>query len=93
MTLLLPFKTGSRPCDDESCTLSAYADYSTMALSVNFLYDLQTAPELKRKAPVTVNGQGGLPAPSPHAFVISSGKSGFDEMVKSIDEGLIVEQL
>ncbi|MCX6003986.1 MAG: metallopeptidase TldD-related protein, partial [Chloroflexi bacterium] len=43
----------------------------------------------------TGNGhrQGGLPTPSPHAFVITSGNTSFDDMVKSVEEGLVVEQL
>ena len=34
-----------------------------------------------------------MPSPSPHAFVITPGKVIFEDMVKSIDEGIIVEQL
>jgi len=37
--------------------------------------------------------QGGLPGPSPHAFVVKPGNVSFEAMVQSIDEGIIVEQL
>jgi PmbA protein len=88
----IPFKTGSRPCDDEAVPCQRTPLIQNGVVS-NFLYDLQTAARAKKKSTGNGQRQGGLPTPSPHAFVISSGKSGFDEMVKSIDEGLIVEQL
>ena len=34
-----------------------------------------------------------MPGPSPHAFVITPGNISFEDMVKNIDEGIIVEQL
>jgi PmbA protein len=89
---LVPFSTGSRPCDDEAvpCQITPLIVNGVVR---NFLYDLQTAARAKTKS--TGNGQrgGGLPGPSPHTFVISPGSVSFDDMVKSIDEGVIVEQL
>jgi PmbA protein len=60
----------------------------------SFLYDLQTAALAHTKS--TGSGRrnrGGLPAPSPSTFIITSGKTSFDEMVADIKEGLVVEQL
>ncbi len=88
----IPFRTGSRPCDDEAVPCQRTPLIQNGVVS-NFLYDLQTAARAKTKSTGNGQRQGGLPTPSPHALVISSGKTGFDEMVKSIDEGLIVEQL
>jgi PmbA protein len=88
----IPYRTGSRSCDDEAVPCHR-TPLITNGVVSNFLYDLQTAAKAKKKSTGNGHRQGGLPTPSPHAFVISPGKSGFDEMVKSIDEGLIVEQL
>jgi PmbA protein len=54
---------------------------------------LQTAARAKIKSTGNGQRQGGLPTPSPHAFVVSPGKTSFEDMVKGIDEGIIVEQL
>ncbi len=89
---LISFNIGSRRCDDE-CVPCQVTPLITNGVVNNFLYDLQTAARAKKKS--TGNGlrQGGLPSPSPHAFVITPGKVIFEDMVKSIDEGIIVEQL
>ena len=89
---LIPYNTGSRPCDDEGvpCQVTPLV---TDGVIRNFLYDLQTAARAKTKSTGHGQRQGGLPAPSPHAFMITPGNVSFEEMVKSIDEGIIVEQL
>ncbi|MCR4395044.1 MAG: metallopeptidase TldD-related protein, partial [Dehalococcoidales bacterium] len=38
-------------------------------------------------------GRGGLVSPAPSAFIIPPGEATFEEMVKDIKEGLIIEQL
>jgi len=89
----IAYRPGSRPCDDEGipsqCT--PLIENGTVA---NFLYDLQTAALAGTRS--TGNGRrsrGGLPSPSPSAFVISPGSVTFQEMVNDIKEGLVVEQL
>ena len=60
----------------------------------SFLYDLQTAALAGTKS--TGSGRrsrGGLPTPSPGAFIITPGNTSLDEMVEDIKEGLVVEQL
>jgi len=60
----------------------------------NFLYDLQTAALAHTQS--TGNGSrghGGLPTPSPSAFIIAPGNTAFDEMVNDMKEGLIIEWL
>ena len=88
----IPYGTGSRPCDDEAVPCQR-TSLITNGLVSNFLYDLQTAARAKTKSTGNGHRQGGLPTPDPHAFVISPGSTSFNDMVKSIDEGLIVEQL
>ena len=89
---LVPYNTGSCPCDDEGVPCQVTPLIANGVVS-NFLYDLQTAARAGTKS--TGNGErgGGLPGPSYHAGMISPGKVSFDNMVKSIDEGIIVEQL
>ncbi len=89
---LVPYNSGSRPCDDEAvpCRITPLVSKGVVS---NFLYDLQTAAKAKTKSTGNGQRQGGLPGPSPHAFVITPGKISFEDMVKSIDEGIIVEQL
>ncbi|MDD5289242.1 MAG: metallopeptidase TldD-related protein, partial [Dehalococcoidales bacterium] len=88
----VPYRTGSRPCDDEAVPCRRTPLITNGSVS-NFLYDLQTAARANKKSTGNGHRQGGLPTPSPHAFVISPGGSSFDDMVKNIEEGLIVEQL
>jgi len=84
---------GSRPCDDEGIP-SQRTPLIEQGVVTSFLYDLQTAALANTKSTGNGNrGRGGLPAPSPSAFVIAPGNTTFDEMVKDIKEGLVVEQL
>jgi PmbA protein len=89
---MIPYNTASRPCDDEAvpCQITPLI---TKGVVSNFLYDLQTAARAKTKSTGNGQRQGGLPTPSPHAFMITPGIVSFDDMVKNIDEGIIVEQL
>ena len=60
----------------------------------NFLYDLQTAGQAGKKSTGSGSrGRGGLMSPSPSALIISPGETTFEEMVKDIKEGLVIEQL
>jgi PmbA protein len=88
----IAYRPGSRPCDDEgvSSQCTPLIEHGTVA---NFLYDLQTAALAHTRSTGNGRRSGGLPAPSPSAFVIGSGDTTFDEMVQDIKEGLVVEQL
>ncbi len=89
----IAYRPASRPCDDEGIP-SQRTPLIEQGVVTSFLYDLQTAALANTQS--TGNGRrgrGGLPAPSPSAFIITPGKATFDEMVKDIEEGLVVEQL
>ncbi len=89
----IAYRPTSRPCDDEGIP-SQRTPLIEQGLVTNFLYDLQTAALAHTKS--TGNGDrnhGGLPAPSPSAFIIAPGNATFDDMVQDIKEGLIVEEL
>jgi PmbA protein len=89
----LAYRPGSRPCDDEAMP-SRHTPLIEQGTVAGFLYDLQTGALAGR--PSTGNGslgRGGLPAPAPSAFTIAPGDTTFDEMVRDIEEGLVVEFL
>jgi PmbA protein len=90
---LVAYRPGSRPCDDEGVK-SQRTPLVDKGVVSGFFYDLQTAALAGKKS--TGNGnrtRGSLPGPSPSALVIIPGKTTFDEMVRDIKEGLVVEQL
>jgi PmbA protein len=89
----IAYRPESRPCDDESVP-SQRTPLIKQGVVATFIYDLQTAALAHTRS--TGNGsrgRGGLPSPSPSAFIIEPGNTTFDEMVKDIKEGLIIEQL
>jgi PmbA protein len=89
----IKLRPSSRPYDDEGVP-SQRTPLIEAGKVASFLYDLQTAA--RAKAHSTGNGSrghGGLPSPSPSAFVVATGSSTFEDMVGDIKEGLVVEQL
>ena len=89
----IAYRPGSRPCDDEAIA-SQRTPLIERGTVAGFLYDLQTGALAGRLS--TGNGsrgRGGLPAPAPSAFTIATGDTTFDEMVRDIKEGLVVEFL
>ncbi|MDO8578428.1 MAG: TldD/PmbA family protein [Dehalococcoidales bacterium] len=89
----LAFRPTSRPCDDEGVP-SQRTPLIEAGRVANFYYDLQTAALAnKRSTGNGSRGRGGLPSPSPSAFVVDSGKTTLDEMISDIKEGLVVDDL
>ncbi len=87
------YRPGSRPCDDEGVPSQRTSLIEQGKVS-HFLYDLQTAALAHLQS--TGNGsreRGGLPTPLPSAFVLAPGDALFDEMVRDMKEGIIIEQL
>jgi len=87
----IAYSPQSRPCDDEGVP-SQCTPLIEGGTVTNFLYDLQTAARAGTRS--TGNGSrasGGLPAPSSSAIVIAPGDATFDDMVKDIKEGLVIE--
>ncbi len=87
------YRPGSHPFDDEGVT-SRRTPLIEDGIPVNFLYDLQTAALADKHS--TGNGKrhgGGLPSPSPNAFVIQPGDVPFNDMLADIKEGLVIEYL
>jgi PmbA protein len=89
----IAYRPESRPWDDEGVPSQRTPLVSDGAVT-NFLYDLQTAALAHTRS--TGSGsrnRGGLPAPSPSAFVVAPGSTSFDEMVNDMKEGLVIEHL
>ena len=83
----------SRPCDDEGVP-SRRMPLIENGVVRNFLYDLQTAGQANVASTGSGGrGRGGLMSPSVSALVFSTGKTLFEEMVRDIQEGLLIEQL
>ena len=89
----IDYRPGSHPFDDEGVS-SRRTPLIEAGIPVNFIYDLQTAALVDKQS--TGNGKrhgGGLPSPSPNAFVIQPGDVSFDDMLADIKEGLVIEYL
>ncbi len=87
----IAYHPSSRPSDDEGVP-SRRTPLINKGVVKGFLYDLQTAALAGKKS--TGNGsriRGSLPSPAPSALVITPGKTTFDEMVRDIKEGLVVD--
>ncbi len=89
---LQPYRPGSRPFDDEGvpCGRNRLIENGVPQA---FFYDLQTAALAKKKSTGNGHRGGGLPNPSPNAFVIAAGETSFDDIVADIKEGILIEQL
>jgi PmbA protein len=87
------YRPRSRPCDDEGVH-SQSTPLIENGMVGKFLYDLQTAGLAGVQS--TGNGErggAGLPGPSISSLVFKPGNTSFEEMVREIKEGLVVEQL
>ena len=89
----MPFRPDSRPCDDEG-TASRTVSLIDKGVVSGFIYDLQTAGQAD--AATTGSGLrsgGSIPAPSLSTLIIEEGEASFQDMVRDMKEGLVVEQL
>ena len=89
----LPFVPGSRPCDDEG-VISKKLPLIEEGIAQAFFYDLQTAGKAGTISTGSgERGLGSLPSPSTGVLQVDPGNTGLDEMIASLDEGLIIERL
>ena len=89
----MPYAVGSRMCDDEGLPTSdmPLVDGGTIA---NFLYDLQTAALAGVESTASAQrGLSSLPSPGASVIVVSEGDRAYSDMIKDVDEGLMVERL
>lgn len=89
----IDYRPGSRPCDDEGVPSQRTA-LIEKGVVANFLYDLQTAALAGAQSTGSGNrARGGMPTPSVSALIIEEGDTPFEEMIRDMKEGLVVEQL
>jgi len=88
----IPYHPASRPFDDEGVP-SQRTPLIEQGVVRNFLYDLQTSALAGTKSTGNGSRGRGLPTPSPSAFVIAPGNTSFNDMVRDIKEGLVIEEL
>lgn len=88
---LLPYVPGSRTIDDEGVPSQRNA-LIDCGVATKFFYDLQTACQAGTVSTGSASRSlGSLPSPSVGVLVIGEGGLSYDDMVKDIEEGLIVE--
>ena len=89
----LEYQPASRPCDDEGVP-SQRTSLIERGVVASFLYDLQTAAIAGAKSTGSASrARGGMPTPSVSALVIEEGDTPFEDMVRDIKEGLVIEML
>jgi len=88
----LPYQVASCPCDDEGMPSQRTTLVKNGVVS-SFYYDLQTAAMAGKRSTGNGNRSGGLPTPSPTSIVIGEGTITYEDMLKDIKEGLIVDLL
>jgi len=87
------YRPRSRPCDDEGMP-SRVIPLVEHGVVSGFIYDLQTAALAGTRSTGSGDRAGAsLPSPSVSNLVVQTGKTGFEDMVRGLDEGLVVEQL
>jgi PmbA protein len=89
----IDYRPASRPFDDEGVP-SQRAPLIEKGVVANFLYDLQTAALAGSRSTGSGNrARGGMPTPSVSALVIEEGDATFEDMIRDMKEGLVVEVL
>ncbi|MBI4300585.1 MAG: TldD/PmbA family protein [Chloroflexi bacterium] len=89
----VPFRPGSRLADDEGIP-SRRIPLMEQGVARSFLYDLQTAGLAGAQTTGSASRSlTSLPGPSSSVLLVSEGETSYDDMVKNIKDGIIVEQL
>ena len=88
-----PFSPGSRICDDE-CIPSRKVMLVEKGVITSFLYDLQTASQAGTESTGSAHrGVNTLPSPGSSVIMMDEGDVSFEEMIRDIKNGLVVERL
>jgi PmbA protein len=88
----IAFRPGSRPFDDEGIP-SQRLPLIVKGIPQNFFYDLKTAAMAHTRSTGHGGRGGGLPSPTPGAFVFGNGEITPEAMIADIKEGLLIEQV
>jgi PmbA protein len=88
----VPLRPRSRPCDDEGTPTQRTA-LIEQGVVCNFLYDLQTAGLAKAQSTGNGKRETGIPVPKESAFIVGEGDTPFEDMLRDMKEGLVVDML
>ena len=89
----LPYAPGSRMCDDEGTATRKLA-LIDRGVVTSYVYDLQTAAQAGTESTGSAHrGLSTLPAPGTSVVVVSEGDTSYQDMIKDIKDGLVVENL
>ena len=89
----IAYATGSRMCDDEGMPTRKLAliDRGTIG---TFLYDLQSAAQAGVESTASAHrGVSSLPSPGSSVIVVDEGDTSYEDMLKDMGTGLVVERL
>lgn len=86
----VPFQPGSSPWDDEGVPSQRTALVEDGVVR-GFLFDLQTARQAGTVSTGSGRRGGGLPGPGTSSLIIGEGDESYGDILKQIDEGLVVE--
>ena len=88
-----PYAPGSRPCDDEGVPAAKLTLIDKGAIN-SFLYDLQTASQAGTESTGSAQrGLNSLPSPGSSVIIVGEGDASYQDMIKEIKDGLVVERL
>jgi len=89
----LPFGLATSPLDGEGI-VSRRTEIIREGVLKNFIYDLQTASLMKAESTANaMRSYSSLPTPATTNFILKAKDTSFNEMVKDIKEGIIVDQV
>jgi PmbA protein len=88
----LPYQVASYPCDDEGMPGQRTSLVDRGVVS-HFYYDLHTAALAKTQSTGNGGRHGGVPGPSPSSIIIEGGDTSFEDMIKDVKVGLMVDTL
>jgi PmbA protein len=88
----IQYRISSSPFDDEGVPSKRLPLIKDSAPQ-NFFYDLKTAAQAHKSSTGHGGRRGGLPVPTPRAFVFNNGDVTPEDMIAEIREGLLIEQV
>lgn len=86
----LPFRPSSCPCDDEGVP-SQRTTLVGEGVVGDFLFDLRMAKLAGVRSTGSGRRSGGAPSPAISSLVVGEGDKAFDDMLREMGEGLVVE--
>ena len=88
-----PYAPGSRMCDGEGIPSRNLPLIDKGAIA-NFLYDLQTAAQAGTESTGSAHrGVSTLPSPGASVIMVGEGDALYDDMIRDVKSGLVVERL